>query len=90
MADTARPLIIISLIYVVAVCDLSHIIAGSAEVLYGVFEGTVTWNTYLLAFFVPTLIGNTIGGISLVALINHAQVATEAQSDVRNELYSGR
>jgi hypothetical protein len=30
---------------------------------------------------VPTLIGNTIGGASLVAALNTAQVAQVAQSD---------
>lgn len=32
-------------------------------------------------FLVPTLIGNTIGGIALVALLNHAPLASVLQDD---------
>jgi formate/nitrite transporter FocA (FNT family) len=30
-------------------------------------------------FLVPTLIGNTIGGVALVALLNHAPLSTKLQ-----------
>jgi formate/nitrite transporter FocA (FNT family) len=32
---------------------------------------------YLCVFFGPTLLGNMIGGISLVAIINHGSIAAE-------------
>jgi formate/nitrite transporter FocA (FNT family) len=32
---------------------------------------------YFLHFLIPTLIGNTIGGTALVALLNHAPIAEE-------------
>jgi formate/nitrite transporter FocA (FNT family) len=31
----------------------------------------------VLGFFAPTLLGNMIGGISLVAIINHGSIAAE-------------
>jgi formate-nitrite transporter family protein len=34
----------------------------------------ISFGAYLTKFFVPTLVGNVIGGVSLVAALNHAQV----------------
>lgn len=36
--------------------------------------GAATWETYLLGFLAPALLGNIIGGVSLVALLNYGQV----------------
>jgi formate-nitrite transporter family protein len=46
------------------------------DVLYLVNTGAVSWLTSLFGFMVPTLLGNIIGGVSLVAALNYAQVAT--------------
>jgi formate/nitrite transporter FocA (FNT family) len=59
----------------VALGSFAHIIAGSVEVLYSVGVGTLTWLTFLVGFFLPTLLGNCIGGVSLVAALNYAQVS---------------
>lgn len=79
-SGSARPLIIIILTYMVSLGHLSHVIAGSSEAAYAVFAGGVPWADYLLRFLLPTLIGNTIGGVILVALVNHAQVASELEA----------
>ena len=68
--------IIILLTYIVALGGFAHIIAGSVDVLFLVNIGTVSWTGYFFGFMLPTLIGNIIGGISLVAALNYAQVAT--------------
>jgi formate/nitrite transporter FocA (FNT family) len=39
-----------------------------------------SWREYLFNFFLPTLIGNTIGGVLLVALLNHAPVAPDLEN----------
>ena len=41
---------------------------------YLVFMKTISWGTYFGNFFVPTLLGNILGGVSLVAALGHAQV----------------
>ena len=69
--------IVILLTYLVALGNFSHIIAGSVDVLYLVNTGAVSWGGYLLGFMLPTLIGNIIGGVSLVAALNFGQVAAE-------------
>lgn len=69
--------IIILLTYLVALGGFAHIIAGSVDVLYLVNIGAVSWGDYLLGFMLPTLIGNIIGGVSLVAALNFGQVAAD-------------
>lgn len=48
------------------------------DVLYLVNIGAVSWLTSWLGFMLPTLIGNIIGSVSLVVVINFAQVAAES------------
>ncbi len=76
-AGPARPLIIIILTYVVALCGFPHIIAGSAEAVFSVATGHTSVGDYLLRFFLPTLIGNSTGGTALAALLNHAPIVDE-------------
>ena len=76
-AGQSRLLLILILTYVVAVAHFSHIIAGSVEVAFNVFIGHLGVGEYFTRFMIPTLIGNTIGGVSLVAILNHAPVRDE-------------
>jgi formate/nitrite transporter FocA (FNT family) len=76
-AGPAKILIIALLTWVVALGKLSHIIAGSAEAAYGVWTGSASLGDYLLKFFAPTILGNLIGGVALVAMLNHAPVREE-------------
>lgn len=77
-AEQARVGVIFILTYLVGLGGLSHIIAGSVETLYLVTTGAATWGSYFGAFFVPTLIGNILGGVTLVAALNYGQVAPPA------------
>lgn len=54
---------------------LTHCIAGSSEVLMGVFSGEVGVSEYLGGFMLPTTLGNIVGGLVLVTLLNYGQVA---------------
>ena len=69
--------IIVAITYVLSIADLTHIIAGSVEAFYLVFIGELSFGGYLWRFGVPVLVGNTIGGVVLVAALNHAQVSSE-------------
>jgi len=77
-ADQSRPFVVLLVTYVVGVAGFSHIVAGSVEVLYLVAIGQVTFATYLWVFALPVFIGNIIGGVALVALLNYGQVVAEA------------
>lgn len=78
-ADTARLQVIILITYLVGIGAFAHIIASSVEVMYLASTGAISWSAYLLGFMAPTLLGNIIGGVVLVAALNYAQVATEGQ-----------
>jgi formate/nitrite transporter FocA (FNT family) len=73
-ADGARVHIIIIITYIVGLAGFTHIIAGSIEVLYMVMIGAADWGTALGGYILPTLLGNILGGVSLVAVLNYAQV----------------
>jgi formate-nitrite transporter family protein len=73
-AESARVAIIIIVTYLVGVGGFNHIIAGSTTMFFLVITKFISWPAYFLQFFVPTLLGNVIGGMALVAALGHAQV----------------
>ncbi len=78
-ADSARVLVILIITYVVAIGGFSHLIAGSVDGFYLVETGQASWGDYATRFFVPTLVGNILGGVTLVAALNFGQVAPELE-----------
>ena len=75
-AEGAKFWVIVVMTWLVGAGGLAHVIAGSTDVLYLVFTGELPWTTYAGRFLAPTLLGNTIGGVALVACLNHAQVVS--------------
>lgn len=73
-AESAQVAVIVAMTYLVGLGGLAHIIAGSGEVAYLVAVGEATWGDYLGRFVAPTLSGNVMGGVGLVAAVNYAQV----------------
>ena len=65
---------IYGLAFLIPAAGLPHCVAGSSEALMGVFAGQFTWGDYLSGFLVPTTIGNILGGIFVVTLLNYGQV----------------
>lgn len=80
-SGSARPLIIVLITYIVALCGFPHIIAGSVEAAYAVFTGQIEALDYVTKFLLPTFLGNAFGGTALAALLNHAPVADQLQPD---------
>ena len=74
-AESARVVVIILVTYVIGLAHFPHIIAGSVAALYGVFHGSYGIWEFLFQFFTPTLLGNMVGGVMMVAAVNYAQVA---------------
>jgi formate-nitrite transporter family protein len=76
-AESGRVGVIIGVTWLVGLGSFTHIIAGSVEVLFLVTTGALSWGQYLGGYMTPTLLGNILGGVSLVAALNHAQVVSE-------------
>ncbi len=81
--DTGRIAVIVTLTYLVGLAGLTHIIAGSVEVLFLVMTGRLSWFAYLGGYMTPTLIGNIIGGVSMVSAVNHAQSVAGREPNTR-------
>jgi formate/nitrite transporter FocA (FNT family) len=69
-AESSRPIIIIVMTYLVGLGEFPHVVAGSIDAFYLAVTAAEGW-------YRSTLLGNIVGGVSLVAIINHAQVISE-------------
>lgn len=65
---------IYGLAFLIPAAGLPHCVAGSSEVLMSVFAGNASWGEFWIGFLVPTTIGNIVGGVFLVTLLNYGQV----------------
>ena len=49
----------------------------SVECAFLVATGAASWHEYLMVFYALTLVGNILGGVALVAVLNYGQIAPE-------------
>jgi len=82
-STTARILIIWFFLYCVGAFDLVHCIAGAAEAVYAVVQGVAVWHEVLLGYMLPAVLGNTVGGVVLVAILNYAQTQEHRRSTAK-------
>lgn len=59
----------------IAAFGFAHSVAGSVEAFYRAAAGEAGWGAVVGGFILPAVLGNILGGVTLVALLNHAQVA---------------
>ena len=76
-AESAKTLVIVLMTWLVAIGGFAHVVVGSIEGLFLVFEGQLPLARFLGAFMLPTLAGNIVGGSLIFALISHAQVRSD-------------
>lgn len=81
-AETARVWVIVILTYFVGLGHFSHVIAGAVEVFALSAAGQTSWASALGGYVLPALAGNILGGVTLVATLNHAQVVAGGGEDV--------
>jgi formate/nitrite transporter FocA (FNT family) len=78
-AETARAWVIFAITYVVALAGFPQIVTAAVTGFYLTTTGSVGWGTAFTGFLFPTLVGNILGGVLLVAVLNHAQVAADTR-----------
>jgi formate/nitrite transporter FocA (FNT family) len=78
-AEEFRVVVIILITYLVGIAHFPHIVAGAVDVFFLAGEGTIAFGDALGRFILPTLLGNTIGGVTLVALLGHLQFAARGE-----------
>jgi protein-disulfide isomerase len=71
--SVSRFFIIFFVMYLIPSTDLYHCIIGFCEAMYLVLHGDAGIAQAVGGFFVPVLLGNTAGGVLLVAILNYAQ-----------------
>ncbi len=76
-AETARVGIIIIITYMVGLGGFAHIIAGSVSAIYKVMLTQTTIGYFFTCFFGPALLGNIVGGVAFVAILNYAQISPD-------------
>jgi formate/nitrite transporter FocA (FNT family) len=80
VSGAGQPIMIIVLTYVVSLGEFHHIVAGAVDGFLLIEMKQIGIWEFGMRFFVPTLLGNVIGGVSLVAILNYGQVASEVNS----------
>ena len=81
MASTQESIAHILLIWLttapIALLNFRHSIVGSVEAFYRVASGSASLGSMVSSFIVPAVLGNAVGGVVLVALLNYGQVQQE-------------
>ncbi|MEZ5843412.1 MAG: formate/nitrite transporter family protein [Hyphomicrobiaceae bacterium] len=72
-------IVIVLVTYLIALGDFAHVIAGSAEAFYLLFERQAAIGDLVTRFLLPTLAGNVFGGTVVFALTAYAQVRYEIE-----------
>ena len=73
--------IIVLMTYPIALGDFDHVIAGSVEMAYLVLEGHQTIGGAITGFFLPTLLGNVVGGTVIFTLLAYGQIREELKEE---------
>lgn len=76
-AQSASFFVIFTFTYVIAVGDLTHVVAGSAKLFLLLAQGEISWLQAMGGGILPTFLGNVVGGTGLFALLAYAQVREE-------------
>jgi formate/nitrite transporter FocA (FNT family) len=65
----------------IAAFGFKHSIAGATEAFYRGWLADASWFDVWFSFELPALAGNILGGVVLVALVNHGQAGGKSKSE---------
>lgn len=72
-------LVIFFMTYLIGLGDFTHVVVGSTEMSYLVWQGEASIGEYLFNFLIPTTIGNITGGTGVFTLLIYGQVTEELE-----------
>jgi formate/nitrite transporter FocA (FNT family) len=85
LASTTSSLAQIVLIWLctapISALHFRHSVVGSTEAFYRAALGDASWGGMLWGFVTPAVLGNAIGGVLLVALLNTGQVLADRSTE---------
>ena len=61
----------------IPLADLFHVVVSFTELMYLVFLGEAALASGMIGFVLPVLLGNTVGGVLLVTVVNYFQTTEE-------------
>ncbi|OYR82985.1 formate transporter [Halorubrum distributum] len=95
--SVSRMLVVYLAFLAIPLGDLYHVVVSFTEVLYLFFEyniplygAEISLYSGIVGFVIPVLLGNTIGGVVLVTLVNYFQTSEERLEEARFEGVSRR
>jgi formate/nitrite transporter FocA (FNT family) len=80
-AESAHVAVIVILTWIIGAAHLPHIVAGTIDGMFLVFNGERALLTFVTEYFVPALLGNIVGGTLIVAVINYLQAKAGHDDD---------
>jgi formate/nitrite transporter FocA (FNT family)/nucleotide-binding universal stress UspA family protein len=84
--DTISRLVVVYLAFLsIPLGGLFHVVVSYTEMLYLVLNGQLSFVVGLTEFVVPVLLGNTIGGVVLVTIVNYFQTTEDRLESARFE-----
>jgi formate/nitrite transporter FocA (FNT family) len=73
-ASSSQVTIVVIMTWLVGAASLSHVVIGAVETFYLTALGDMSIWTAFGWHIIPAFLGNTLGGVVLVAILNHAHV----------------
>lgn len=84
--DTISRLVVVYMAFLaIPLGDLFHVVVSFTEMLYMVLAGELALLVGVTEFVLPVLLGNTIGGIVLVTVVNYFQTSEHRLKSARFE-----
>ncbi|GAA0263116.1 formate/nitrite transporter family protein [Halobacterium noricense] len=84
--DTISRMVVVYIAFLaIPLGGLYHSVVSFTEMTYLVFQGSLSVTTGLWEFVLPVLLGNTIGGVVLVTVVNYFQTTEHRLASARFE-----
>ncbi|MFC6719068.1 formate/nitrite transporter family protein [Natrialbaceae archaeon GCM10025810] len=85
--DTISRLLLVYMAFLaIPLGNLFHVVVSATEVMFLVFRGELALATGAFEFVLPVLLGNTIGGVLLVTVVNYSQAVERKYQEQNYQL----